>query len=91
MILYKHKWRVKEPHFDLFENRKIPGIEIRLSDQGLQFLDKGNLFFFAYEIDAIERVLKYIGTRWDINSVKGSEIPFSVYLNIANGQAEKAA
>lgn len=90
-ILFIHKWRVKETGFDRFENKQIPGIEIRLTDEGLQFLDRGNLFFYAHEIDSIERTLKFVSSEWRSKSRKGNEIPFSEYLAAASGKVALAA
>ncbi|EMJ34073.1 hypothetical protein LEP1GSC079_5186 [Leptospira interrogans str. FPW1039] len=84
ILLYKNDFREETTDPGLYKNLKIPDFEIRIGDC-LSFLDKGNLFYYTNSINDIERILKYIQTKWKKEKKKGIDIPFTAYLKVASG------
>ncbi|WP_061220285.1 hypothetical protein [Leptospira santarosai] len=91
ILLYMNDFRPQNTDPGLYNNVAIPDIEVRIGDTCLSFLDRGNLFYYTNSINDVERILKYIRTKWNEENKKGIDIPFSTYLEIASGRNHDAA
>ncbi|MCG6170261.1 hypothetical protein [Leptospira sanjuanensis] len=91
ILLYKHQYREKSTEPGTYKSILIPDLEIHIGDTGLSFRDRGNLYYFAHDINAIERILEFGLTIWKREKKKGIEIPFSMYIKAANGRSDEAA
>lgn len=91
ILLYRNDFRPQNTDLGLYNNVTIPDIEVRIGDTCLSFLDRGNLFYYTNSINDVERILKYIRTKWNEENKKGIDIPFSTYLEIASGRNHDAA